>query len=132
MAFLRLLVRAHFHEREPAGAPRSHIAHHFNRFDGSRAREQLLELRFSRFVREVSDIERISKVADVDLVLSRPTWYGRVTGSEAVMPGPTTDRRRVLEADRASLTEAAPSPVQGDGTAPHPRSRRSHRDSVRP
>src|SRR5262249_8935250 len=55
--FLRLLVRAHFHEREPAGAPRGHIAHHCNRFYGSRAREQLLELRFSRFVREVSDIQ---------------------------------------------------------------------------
>src|SRR5262249_51466013 len=49
--------RAHFHEREPAGAPRGHIAHHFHRFDSSRAREQLLELCFSRFVREVSDIQ---------------------------------------------------------------------------
>src|SRR5262249_30762532 len=54
---LRLLVRAHFHEREPPGAPRGHIAHHFHRFNGSRACEQLLELRFSRFVREVSDIQ---------------------------------------------------------------------------
>src|SRR5262249_20001152 len=54
---LRLLVRAHFHEREPARTARHLIAHHRHRFDGSRAREQLLELRFSRFVREVSDIQ---------------------------------------------------------------------------
>src|SRR5579862_5454386 len=31
----------------------------------------------------LKDLERISKVADVDLVLSRRNWYGRVTGSEA-------------------------------------------------
>src|SRR5262249_2809163 len=70
--FLRLLVRAHFHEREPARAPRGHIAHHCNRFDGSRPREQLLELCFSRFVGEVSDIqlpthETDSSVADATI-----------------------------------------------------------------
>src|SRR5262249_9734171 len=60
------------HEGKPAGSAGGHIAHHVNRFDGSRAREQLLELSFSRFVREVSDIqlpthEPDSSVADATI-----------------------------------------------------------------
>src|SRR5437899_5215864 len=41
---LRLFLRAHFDECEPACPPGGHVAHHFHRFARSRAREKLLEL----------------------------------------------------------------------------------------
>src|SRR5262249_54832255 len=64
------------------------------------------------------------------LVLFRSTWYGPVTGSEAVTSGPTSDRRCVLEAHRATLTET-PSTVQSDGAPPSPRSNRVNGHPVR-
>jgi len=53
-----------------------------------------------------------------------------VTGSEAVTSGPTSDRRCVLEAHRATLTET-PSAVQNDGAPPSSRSRRIKGHPVR-
>src|ERR687891_1930112 len=53
----RFLVCAHFHERESTRPPGGHVAHDSDRFDGPGATEELLELCFSRFVREVSDIQ---------------------------------------------------------------------------
>ena len=54
---LRFLVCAHLDEREPARAPGGHVAHHLDGLDGSRACEELLELRFPDFVGEVSNIQ---------------------------------------------------------------------------
>src|SRR5436190_23375623 len=54
---LRLVVGAHLNERKPARAPGGHVAHHFHRFHGAGAGEQVLELRFARFIREISDIQ---------------------------------------------------------------------------
>src|SRR5439155_26488450 len=54
---LRLFVRRHFDEREPARASCGHIAHHLDRLDGSGARKEFLELRFARFVGQISDIQ---------------------------------------------------------------------------
>src|SRR5438034_6379427 len=54
---LRLVLGAHLNERKPARAPRGHVAHHFHRFHGAGAGEQVLELRFSGFIREISDIQ---------------------------------------------------------------------------
>jgi hypothetical protein len=54
---LRFLVRAHLDEREPARAPGGHVTHHLDGLDGSRACEELLELRFPDFVGEISNIK---------------------------------------------------------------------------
>src|SRR5436190_5989748 len=54
---LRLVLGAHLNERKPTRAPRGHVAHHFHRFHRAGAAEQLLELRFSGFIREISDIQ---------------------------------------------------------------------------
>src|SRR5207248_11113618 len=55
--FLRLVLGAHLNEGKPARPPRRHVAHHFHRFHGAGTGEQALELRFSGFVREISDIQ---------------------------------------------------------------------------
>src|SRR3981189_122380 len=54
---LRLVLGAHLNERKPARPPRGHVAHHFHRFHRAGAGEQVLELRFSGFIREISDIQ---------------------------------------------------------------------------
>src|SRR6267142_634179 len=54
---LRLVLGAHLNERKPTRAPRGHVAHHFHRFHRAGAGEQVLELRFSGFIREISDIQ---------------------------------------------------------------------------
>src|SRR5437762_942837 len=54
---LRLVLGAHLNERKPTRAPRGHVAHHFHRFHRAGAGEQLLELRFPGFIREISDIQ---------------------------------------------------------------------------
>src|SRR5262245_7383674 len=55
--FLRLFISAHLDEPKPTRASGCLIAHHRNRFDGSGASEQLLELGLPNFVREISDIQ---------------------------------------------------------------------------
>src|SRR5207247_4676917 len=54
---LGLVLGAHLNERKPTRAPRGHVAHHSHRFHRAGAAEQLLELRFSGFIREISDIQ---------------------------------------------------------------------------
>src|SRR5579864_4169369 len=54
---LRLIIAAHLNERKPARPPRGHVAHHFHRFHGAGTGEQVLELRFAGFIREISDIQ---------------------------------------------------------------------------
>src|SRR5947208_2017316 len=54
---LRLVLGAHLNEHKPTRAPRGHVAHHFHRFHGAGAGAQVLELRFARFIREISDIQ---------------------------------------------------------------------------
>src|SRR5689334_10531090 len=54
---LCLVVGAHLNECKPARAPRGHVAHHFHRFYRAGAGEQVLELRFARFIREIPDIQ---------------------------------------------------------------------------
>src|SRR3954467_5658671 len=54
---LRLIVGAHLDEGKPARAPGGHVAHDFHRFHAAGAGEQFLELRFSGFIREISDIQ---------------------------------------------------------------------------
>src|SRR5204862_3390852 len=54
---LRLVLGAHLNERKSARTPRGHVAHHFHRFHRAGAAEQVLELRFSGFIREISDIQ---------------------------------------------------------------------------
>ena len=54
---LRLFVVAHFDERKATGAPGCLIPHHRDGFDRSRAREQLLQLRFADFVRQISNLQ---------------------------------------------------------------------------
>src|SRR4030095_13595945 len=54
---LRLVIAAHLNERKPARPSRGHVAHHFHRFHGAGTGEQVLELRFSGFIREISDIQ---------------------------------------------------------------------------
>src|SRR6185436_15781602 len=51
------LVRAHFHEGEPARAAGGHVAHHLHRFDGAGAGEQVLKIGFTGFVRQVSNVK---------------------------------------------------------------------------
>jgi hypothetical protein len=73
---LRFLVRAHFHEREPAWSSGRLVAHHGDRLNGSSAREKLLELCFSSFVGEISDVqlsthELTPSVAERDNHISR-------------------------------------------------------------
>src|SRR5205814_9161936 len=54
---LRLVLGAHLNERKPARPPRGHVAHHFHRSHRAGAGEQVLQLRFSGFIREISDIQ---------------------------------------------------------------------------
>src|SRR5437773_6433722 len=54
---LRLVLSAHLNERKPARPPRGHVAHYFHRFHRAGAGEQVPELRFSGFIREISDIQ---------------------------------------------------------------------------
>jgi hypothetical protein len=51
----RFVVRAHFHEREPASPAGRHVAHHLDGFHCPRLAEELLELRFPRLEGQVSD-----------------------------------------------------------------------------
>src|SRR5687768_3582214 len=55
--FRRLLVRAHFHEREPARAAGGHVFHDLHGLDGARLLEQFLKLCRFGVVREISDIK---------------------------------------------------------------------------
>src|SRR5262245_59690710 len=54
---LRFLVGRHFDERKPARAPGCRIAHHADRFDGSRLAEELLQFRLARCVGNVPDVQ---------------------------------------------------------------------------
>src|SRR5213593_1327882 len=54
---LRLVIGAHLNERKPARPPRGHVAHYLHRFNGAGTGEQVLQLRFSGFIREISDIQ---------------------------------------------------------------------------
>jgi hypothetical protein len=54
---LRVVVATHLDKREAARATRRLIAHDSDRFDGSGAREQFLQLRFANFVGQVSDVQ---------------------------------------------------------------------------
>src|SRR5579862_486329 len=55
--FLRIFVRGHFDERESACAARHLIAHHVDRLDGPGLGEQFLQLRLTRRVRKIPDIQ---------------------------------------------------------------------------
>src|SRR5262249_20828736 len=70
------------------------------------------------------NLERISKVTNVPLVLIRPNWYGRVTEGEAVTYVHAPNRRRLMGPDRAPLAEAAAAPVQTHGATSRRRPRR--------
>src|SRR6185295_10951827 len=52
-----LFARAHFDERKPAGSSRGGVTHDVDRLDLTRPREQLLELRFTDFVRKIANIQ---------------------------------------------------------------------------
>src|SRR3990170_1265852 len=54
---LRLFVAAHLHECESTRTACRHVAHDAHRVDLSELREQILELRFPRVVREISNIQ---------------------------------------------------------------------------
>src|SRR5262245_35369896 len=54
---LRVFVRRHLDEREPARAAGGHIAHHLDRVDGAGRGEELLQLRLPRRERQVTDVE---------------------------------------------------------------------------
>src|SRR5262249_30875436 len=54
---LRIVVSAHLHEAEPSRAARRLVAHHRDGFDRSDCGEELLKLRFSDLVRQVSHIQ---------------------------------------------------------------------------
>src|ERR1700676_3961424 len=54
---LCLVIAAHLNERKPARPPRGRVAHHVHRFHGAGTSEQVLELRFAGFIREISDIQ---------------------------------------------------------------------------
>src|SRR5690349_5451743 len=54
---LGIRVRSHLDEAETAGAPGYHVPHDGDLFNGTCAREQLLQLRFTRFVREIPNIQ---------------------------------------------------------------------------
>src|ERR1700704_1748308 len=81
--------------------------------------------------RPLNNLECISKVANVPLVLHRPNWYGRVTATEAVTHAPASNRRRPVEADRTAAPEAAATPVEDHGPTARSRSGRVDRHPVR-
>jgi hypothetical protein len=54
---LRFLVGRHLDEAEASGATGCHVAHDFDAFDVSAAREELLEILLARGVRKVPDVE---------------------------------------------------------------------------
>src|SRR3954469_4924737 len=70
---LRLVVRAHLHERETARAPGRHVAHHLHRFHGAGAGEQILQIGLAGFVRKIAHVKSAthlshSSVADATTV----------------------------------------------------------------
>src|SRR5687767_4757085 len=54
---LCFLVGGHLDESEPARTTRGRIAHHTNRFHVAGAAEQLLQLRFTRRIWQISDVQ---------------------------------------------------------------------------
>src|SRR5580658_9134706 len=70
-------------------------------------------------------------MTNLTLVLCRPPWYGRVTGSEAVTHVAAFDRRCLVDTARAAVATIATPPLEDHGAAPHSRPRRINRDPVR-
>src|SRR6185295_5527329 len=84
---LRLFVRAHLHEREPARPARGHVAHHLHRFDGAGAGEQVLQVVFAGLVRKISHVKSAthlshSSVANATTVEVLVSSLSGISGSE--------------------------------------------------